>query len=145
MFIYVKVDPANHPRGTSVKQMAWRAWELGGLLTNPALRNNYKFLIVISSNVIIATFCIHGVALDSVIVRPKSGRKISLVRFAIVETTKECFDSIVNCIPSTLLKKWSRRSFGYIDINCNQNHCNCILSIIPLYNTTEIVDGDIVI
>jgi hypothetical protein len=56
MIVYVKVDPKQHPAGVTWKSMAWRAWELAGLLTNDTLRNKKKILIAISNQQVVASY-----------------------------------------------------------------------------------------
>ncbi len=145
MIIYVKVNPALHPIGTTWKGMAWRAWQLGRLLGDPIFRNQKKILVVISNHAIVATFCIHGVASDAHAIPMGRIR----VRFALLDTLPACHANFITIYSEPILNHINRvpRSCGYININliiAPIHQCDCVLNIIPVYNTLEIYNGNLV-
>lgn len=141
MIVYVKVRPDKHPIGATPRQMAWRAWRLGRLLVDPNFRNSKKILVVLSGGHVIATFCIHGVALDTPL---PTG---NLVRFALEDTTLICHNAIVAYMAAlTPAQKRSIKytSCGYISTPGFNPNCPCILNIIPEYPTNLIQNGELV-
>lgn len=143
MFIYVKVDPARHLALATWKLMAWRAWRLNRLLNDTPFRNSKKIMIVLSGGAVVATFCIHGVGLDSVVVTP-SGMNVNLVRFVLEDTTPACHAAIVAFMTPAMIAGIAHRSYGYIGAAGFGPLCPCIAAVIPVYPTHSIFNGELI-
>jgi len=144
MIIVVKVNQS-YKLGMNPKITAYRSWGCTKLLVDSKLRNKYKYLVVYYHKEIIATYCIHGVAIDKMALGKKDK-----VKFLLHETDSHC-DKQLKTIVENLIKKGSQRiatvmSFCYIDdILLKENDlyiesldCKCASSEIPLLDSKDV-------
>lgn len=145
MIILVKVNQMYKP-GSDPKKSAYRSWILGGLIDDPKLRNQYKYLVAYYYGEVVGTFCIHGVALDP----PYSGNKRQ-VKFLLEKTSEEC-DDVLKQIIADLIQSGSnkiRKTISCCKIDTNHlkkfsvSHlnlnCVCALGTIPVLDSNDIL------
>lgn len=147
MIIIVNINQS-YKRGLNIKFAAHKSWALGSLLSDPAARNRYKFLVAQAFGKVVGTFCIHGVALDSA---STSTRK--MVKFLLAETSPDC-DKMLRDIIETLklagspkLKNIMHARFldeGAVRMHTDlqRKECECMLEEIPLIDETRIEFDD---
>lgn len=88
MIIIVKINKCL-AAGGNVAACAYRAWRLGKLITNPTLRNRFKYLVAMNGYNVVGVFCIRGVARD-----PEPNR----VQFDLTPINQDCYNAIENLI-----------------------------------------------